>query len=75
MGDRIELLKSGLDSIGIDWTEEDLRLLDLYVSEIELWNRKHSFVKSSGDNLVVDHILDSLAPLGVLKKYSFTTAT
>ena len=73
MGDRIELLKSGLDSIGIDWTEEDLRLLDLYVSEIELWNRKHSFVKSSGDNLVVDHILDSLAPLGVLKKYSFTT--
>ena len=73
MSDRIELLKSGLDLIGVEWTDEEIRLVKLYVSEIELWNRKHSFVKASGEDLVVDHILDSLAPLGVLKKYPFTT--
>ncbi len=68
-----DLLKSGLEKIGIEWEEEDIRVLELYVSEIELWNKKHSFVKASGRDLVIDHILDSLAPLPVLRKYRFGT--
>lgn len=73
MNKRGDLLKRGLDAIGLEWTEEDIKLINLYVSEIELWNGKHSFVKASGENLIVDHILDSLSPLKVLVKYPFTT--
>lgn len=70
---RDDLLKSGLDAIGLGWTEEDISLLNLYISEIELWNTKHSFVKASGEDLIIDHILDSLSPIKVLERYPFTT--
>ncbi|RKX94387.1 MAG: 16S rRNA (guanine(527)-N(7))-methyltransferase RsmG [Spirochaetes bacterium] len=73
MNKREDLLKTGLDTIGIEWTEEDINRINQYVSEIELWNKKHSFVKASGDNLIIDHILDSLSPLKVLENYPFTT--
>lgn len=41
--------------------------LSRYVAELELWNPTHGLVNASGDELVVKHILDSLAPWKILR--------
>lgn len=37
------------------------------MEEIELWNPAWGLVNASGDELAIKHVLDSLAPLGILK--------
>jgi 16S rRNA (guanine527-N7)-methyltransferase len=49
--------------------EKIITLLDRYVKEIELFNPAYGLVGTSDTNdLVIKHILDSLAPLGVIIK-------
>jgi len=40
--------------------------LAAYIEAIEAWNPTHGLVGAAGDELVVKHVLDSLAPLPVL---------
>ncbi|MDP2815975.1 MAG: 16S rRNA (guanine(527)-N(7))-methyltransferase RsmG [Rectinemataceae bacterium] len=61
-----DLLERGLEALGI--LSEPLRgRLVKYIEEIELWNPTYSLVNASGNELVIRHILDSLAPLSLLK--------
>jgi len=47
--------------------EEVISLLSRYIHEIELFNTAYGLVGAKdGDELVIKHILDSLAPLGII---------
>jgi 16S rRNA (guanine527-N7)-methyltransferase len=61
------LLESGLEALGLE-SEGRLRdSLALYISEIERLNPALGLVGASGTELVVKHILDSLAPLSIIQ--------
>ena len=64
----IDLLSRGLAVLNLDPGEDRLPRLVKYIEEIELWNPAYGLVKAAGDELVVKHILDSLAALPVLRK-------
>lgn len=65
--DRRELLRAGLTQLNLDAAAADrLDRLLRYVEEIELWNPRLKLVAASGRELIVRHILDSLAPAPVL---------
>jgi 16S rRNA (guanine527-N7)-methyltransferase len=64
MTDSPSLLERGLRSLGIEGSVSG-KLLK-YIAEIEAWNPAYGLVNASGDELVVKHILDSLAPWKLL---------
>ncbi|MCX7027817.1 MAG: 16S rRNA (guanine(527)-N(7))-methyltransferase RsmG [Spirochaetes bacterium] len=66
MSDLSSLLKRGLNSLSAEGGAPVLEKLLKYVSEIETWNPAYSLVAASGEDLVVKHILDSLAPWRLL---------
>lgn len=47
--------------MGLTADSERIALLERYIEEIELWNPRYGLVNAEGDDLVVRHILDSLA--------------
>jgi 16S rRNA (guanine527-N7)-methyltransferase len=56
-----ELLRRGLRQLRVPGEERVLRLLQRYLAEIGKWNPHYGFVKAAGDELIVKHVLDSLA--------------
>jgi 16S rRNA (guanine527-N7)-methyltransferase len=66
MSDPTSLLERGLRSLGIEYNASVLEKLSKYLEEIEIWNPAYGLVAASGDELVVKHILDSLAPWKIL---------
>ena len=66
MSESSPLLERGLRSLGIEGGASILEKLLKYLSEIEAWNPAYGLVNASGDELVVKHILDSLAPWKIL---------
>jgi 16S rRNA (guanine527-N7)-methyltransferase len=64
--DRRDLLRDGLERLGYEATDDRLGRLLRYVDEIELWNPKAKLVAASGRELIVRHILDSLAGAAAL---------
>lgn len=65
---RAQLLREGLERLGIEWEAADEQRLALYLREIEKWNPRFNLVKAQGEELVVKHLLDSLVALPVLLK-------
>lgn len=72
--DKLQTLRSGLEQIGINYTNAQIEMLELYISEIELWNNKYKLVGAGGEQLIIRHVLDSLSAYPELKKLTFTTA-
>ncbi|WP_455382240.1 16S rRNA (guanine(527)-N(7))-methyltransferase RsmG [Salinispira pacifica] len=67
------LLAAGLTAIGLPDSGRQRELLDLYLSEVELWNRRVDLVKvADRHDLVLRHILDCLAAVPVLSEYGLT---
>jgi 16S rRNA (guanine527-N7)-methyltransferase len=66
------LLKEGLAKLGLEESEHRiLPLLERYVEEIELFNPAYGLIKvKDRRELIVKHILDSLAPLNVIRNLS-----
>ena len=64
------LLKEGLAKLGLEDSEgRILPLLERYIEEIELFNPAYGLVKvRDREELIIKHILDSLAPLKVICK-------
>lgn len=62
------LLARGLAALHIEYTQSEYDRLSRYVGEIEKWNAAYGLVNASGDDLVIRHILDSLAPMGLLEE-------
>jgi 16S rRNA (guanine527-N7)-methyltransferase len=63
-----ELLEKGLVDLGLGTRGELLAGLEAYIAEIERLNPALGLVGASGDELVIKHILDSLAPIGIIRK-------
>ena len=67
------LLEKGLGKLGLEVDDDKLSLLTRYIDEIELFNPAYGLVKvKDRDELIVKHILDSLAPLTVIRNYIFS---
>jgi 16S rRNA (guanine527-N7)-methyltransferase len=60
-------LEEGLDRLGVHYETAQLELISLHLKEIERWNRRHNLVKARGRQLVVRHVLDSLAGLDPIR--------
>jgi 16S rRNA (guanine527-N7)-methyltransferase len=61
------LLESGLEALGLQSSGRLRDSLAIYISEIERLNPALGLVGASGTELVIKHILDSLAPLSVIQ--------
>lgn len=55
------LLEEGLAKLGLDFDQEQRGQLDAYIAEIELFNPVYKLVGAEGEDLIIRHILDSLA--------------
>jgi 16S rRNA (guanine527-N7)-methyltransferase len=55
------LLDEGLAKLGLDFDQEQRQQLDAYIAEIELFNPVYKLVGAEGEDLIIRHILDSLA--------------
>lgn len=55
------ILENGLARMGLAPDSEKVALLERYIKELELWNPRYGLVNAEGDDLVIRHILDSLA--------------
>jgi len=62
----MDLLERGLEELGLS-DERRTEVLRVYIGEIERWNGVHNLVRAAGDELIIRHILDSLAPLPLLR--------
>ena len=61
------MIEEGLKRLGISGGDRVLSLLEKYIKEIELFNTAYDLVKvKDRDELIIKHILDSLAPLDIL---------
>ena len=66
-----EVLEKGITEI--DPALADLKIISRLVrlyDEIELFNPKYALVNAGGEELVVRHILDCLAPVGIFRQFS-----
>ncbi|MBI4654392.1 MAG: 16S rRNA (guanine(527)-N(7))-methyltransferase RsmG [Nitrospirae bacterium] len=67
-----ELLKEGLNQIGISYSEEQIKSFLTYLSELKKWNRVYNLTALKTDeDIVVKHFLDSLLYLKAILKESF----
>lgn len=64
----MDLLERGIGELGIGGGDREVGRVRLFLRELELWNPKLNLVKASGDDLIVRHILDSLAAVPVLRE-------
>ena len=68
----IEILRGGdkeIDCLFAPHAAEIIDLLDRYIKEIELFNPAYGLVGAADSSeLVIKHILDSLAPLGIISR-------
>ncbi|MCK5674384.1 MAG: 16S rRNA (guanine(527)-N(7))-methyltransferase RsmG [Spirochaetales bacterium] len=71
---KLDILKNGLDEIGIKYSQDQFAKLELYISEVELWNNKYKLVGAIGEQFIIKHILDSLSAYHELTKLTFKTA-
>ena len=63
-----KLVSEGLQSLGIQGNTGFEAKLERYITAIEAWNPAYGLVGATGDELVIKHILDSLAPLGLINQ-------
>ncbi|HET7838613.1 MAG TPA: 16S rRNA (guanine(527)-N(7))-methyltransferase RsmG [Rectinemataceae bacterium] len=69
-----KLLCRGLSLLGLPPEGRLADALALYLAEIEAWNPAYGLVGATGDELIVKHVLDSLAPLSILRAELARTA-
>lgn len=69
----MKVLDEGLKELGIEFTNRQLKLLNKYISEIELWNKRYGLVNAVGETLVTKHILDSLTGVEPIRKLGRST--
>lgn len=62
-----ELLANGLAELGLTLPSDAVSRLGRYVDAIESWNPAYGLVGASGDELIIKHILDSLAPVTAIR--------
>lgn len=70
-----QILENGIREIDPEVAQTKIisRLGKLY-DEIELFNPRYALVNASGEELVLRHILDCLAPVGIVRDYASSAA-
>lgn len=63
----MRLLEAGLDELGWPLDARRRAQFAAYIREIHLFNATYRLVGAEGDEFVTKHLLDSLAPLGILQ--------
>jgi 16S rRNA (guanine527-N7)-methyltransferase len=63
-----DILAAGLAALGLADIDRLYERLSLYIAEIERLNPSLGLVGAMGDELVIKHILDSLAPLPIITR-------
>lgn len=61
-----QLLARGLAALEFDISSGIVEKLSRYLDELERWNPLYGLVNAEGEELVIKHVLDSLAPWHVL---------
>lgn len=56
-----DLLLEGLSRLSLPAGEKEVDKLKTYIRELNFWNRKLSLVHAEGEELIIRHVLDSLA--------------
>lgn len=64
----MDFLLRGLQELGIPYREDQIGKVKIYIKELELWNRKLSLVSVQGEELIIRHFLDSLAPFHEIRR-------
>jgi len=64
----MELLEKGLELLGLAADPRAVASLRSYLLEIELWNRRYGLVHAAGEELIVRHVLDSLAAVPLIRR-------
>jgi len=62
------MLERSLESLDLKIDQPQLTSLVSYVQEIELWNPKYKLVAADRNGLITRHIMDSLAPVSLLRE-------
>ncbi|HZJ88803.1 MAG TPA: 16S rRNA (guanine(527)-N(7))-methyltransferase RsmG [Sphaerochaeta sp.] len=68
------LLSAGLSEMQLALDDAQLGQLQRYIGEIELFNPIYKLVGAHGEDLVIDHIFDSLIALPVIRECIASTA-
>ncbi|MGE4584196.1 MAG: 16S rRNA (guanine(527)-N(7))-methyltransferase RsmG [Sphaerochaeta sp.] len=67
MNDKLSaLLAQGIRELGLDFDDSQHSQLAAYLAELELFNPVYKLVGSEGEDLIIRHLLDSLAGAPVL---------
>jgi len=67
------LLEQGLAQLNLPADPTLVERLTIYLSELTLWNRRLGLVKAEGDELLIRHLLDSLAGLAAIRSLPHAT--
>ncbi|MDT4761918.1 16S rRNA (guanine(527)-N(7))-methyltransferase RsmG [Sphaerochaeta sp. PS] len=74
MGKYDELLSSSLAELGLAFDADQMKQLNAYIAELELWNPAYKLVGAEGEELITKHIIDSLSAVktiqGLLSSYT-----
>ena len=62
------LLDEGLARLGLSFDSEQRTQLDAYIAELELFNPVYKLVGAEGEELVINHIFDSLAGVKTIEE-------
>ncbi len=62
------LLKSCLDQLNIEMSQNQIDKMLRYVSEIELFNKAYKLVGAQGEDIITKHIMDSLSAVKEIEK-------
>ncbi len=64
----VTLLREGIESLDLDADEAQIHVLERYVKEIELWNRRVNLVKAEGDQILIRHVFDCCAGIPEIRQ-------
>ncbi|OQY38486.1 MAG: 16S rRNA (guanine(527)-N(7))-methyltransferase RsmG [Spirochaetaceae bacterium 4572_7] len=64
----MSILVDGLKELKIEYTDDQISLINEYIDEVMLFNPKYGLVNATGDTFVIKHILDSLAGVNPIKE-------
>jgi len=76
-GPKLDLLREGLAQLKIPFTEQQLKKVQVFLEELERWNRRYGFVARSDPShrevdrrqLIIRHVLDSLAAWSTIRAF------
>ncbi len=61
-------LREGLLKLGLEAPGETVSTLLDFLAELTLWNRRYSLIRATEEDLIVRHVLDSLAPIATIRR-------